>query len=273
MGRREYVLLWSPERAEQGRLVREIPPWAITAERFGEDPNKPMPHMIDYYTLQGKEGKVAFLMGVRANESMIRYRTVTQKINENYINRPYGLPKSVPLRFAKVIYDWTTDDVLKFIDEEHGAKYCDYYDYAAMSGANTRVGIPLHSVAARRINDVVYTEPEFYDALYDAFPDIEAQRRLWKDFDIEKLIKAYADAGWAGVRECIEDNMLTPGIKRTAKAFVAAYKKKHAGDKFSYPIDHLVRTLLLNEFHATAPSPVGPKTRADRMRKATLASE
>lgn len=268
MGRREYVLLWSPERAAQGRLIREMPEGAITAQHFGEDPNKSMPQMVDYYTLQGKEGRVAFLMGVRANESMIRYRTVTQKINENYINRPYGLPKSVPLRFAKIIYDWTSDDVFKFITEEHNAEYCAYYDYAAMSGANTRVGIPLHSVAARRINDVVYTEPEFYDALYSAFPDIEAQRRLWKDFDIEKLISMYAKARWAGVRQCIEDNMLTPGIKRTAKAFVAAYKKKHALDKFSYPIDHLIRTLLLNEFHSTAPSPVGPKTKADRMRKA-----
>jgi len=49
--------------------------------------------------------------------------------------------------------------------------------------------------------------------------------------------------------------------------FVAKYRKKHFADPFSYPLDHLARTLLLNEFFHTAPSPVGPKTRSDTMRR------
>ena len=160
--------------------------------------------------MQGKEGKVAFLTGIRANESMIRYRSVVQKLHENYINRPFRLSKAIPLRLVKPIYDWNTDDVLKYI-MDNNFPYCDYYDYAAMSGANTRVGIPLHSVAARRLNDVITTEPEFYDALYEVYPHIEAQRRLWGDFDIEKLISSYAKKSWDGVRDCINDNMLSEG--------------------------------------------------------------
>lgn len=265
LGRREWVLLWSPKRAKEGRLVREMLPGSITAESFGLDPGKPLPYSIDYYTMQGKEGRVAFVTGVRANESMMRYRSIVQKLHENYIVRPYKLSKSIPLRFAKVIYDWTTDDVLKYI-QDNDASYCEYYDLAAISGANTRVGIPLHAIAARRLNDVVITEPEFYDALYRAFPQIDAQRRLWKDFDVEALVKDYASASWDGVRDCIDENMLTPGIHKSAMGFVAKYRKKHVNDPFSYPIDHLIRTLLLNEFHHTAPSPVGPKTRAHTMR-------
>ena len=34
------------------------------------------------------------------------------------------------------------------------------------------------------------------------------------------------------------------------------------GDPFSYPIDHLVRTLLLNEFRLTSPSPVRSRMRS-----------
>ena len=49
------------------------------------------------------------------------------------------------MRFAKVIYDWGVNDVFKYI-HDMGADYCDFYDYAALSGANQRVGIPLHSV-------------------------------------------------------------------------------------------------------------------------------
>jgi len=176
------------------------------------------------------------------------------------------MKKSIPLRFAKVIYDWTTDDVLKFIDEEHNAKYSEYYDLAAISGSNTRVGIPLHSVAIRRIGDVVATEPEFYDRLYKCFPHIDAQRRWWPEYDIEKVITSYSILGWTGVKQCIDDNMLTPGIKKRAMAFAAEFRKKAAKDPYSYPIAWLIRNLLLNEFNITSVNPIGPKTKAYTMR-------
>jgi len=273
LGQRAYILLWSGNREAEGRLFRPYPDNCIRAEHFGLSSKEEIPKGIDHYTMQGKQGKVAFITGVRANESMIRYRTVVQKLHENYINHPYGLPKKMPLKFAKIIYDWTADDALKFITEEHNASYCEYYDFAAMSGANQRVGIPLHSVAARRLEDVIRTEPEFYDELYKVFPEIDAQKRLWAEFDIERLIDIYAQTGWDGVKMCVEDSMLTPGMKRDALSYCHDYKKKHATDAFSYPIDHLLRTLLLNNFHGDAPSPVGPRTRAHSVRMAALAKE
>ena len=272
LGAREYILLWSKMRESQGRLFRPYPDGCIRAEHFGLDSAKAIPRRIDEYTMQGKKGSTAFITGVRANESMIRYRTVTQKLHENYINRPFKLSKAVPLRFAKVIYDWTSDDVIKFITEEHGAEYCKYYDYAAMSGANQRVGIPLHAIAARRLNDVIRTEPEFYDGLVRIFPHIDAQRQLWSEFDIELLIDAYADEGWKGVKHCIDDNVLTPGLHNLAMRYTNEFKKKHVNDPYGYPVDHLVRTILLNSF-VGSPSPVGPKTKAHNKRVSLLQSE
>lgn len=269
LGQREYILLWSKGREDEGRLFRPFPENSIRAEHFGIDPYQPIPRAIDEYTMQGKKGNTAFITGIRANESMIRYRTVVQKLHENYINRPFKLSKAIPMRFAKVIYDWTSADVLKFITEEHGAKYCEYYDYAAMSGANQRVGIPLHSIAARRLNDVIRTEPEFYDGLWDVYPQIEAQRQLWGEFDIEALIADYSADGWQGVRNCIDDNMLTPGFHSTAMTYTHEYKKKHALDPYGYPVDHLIRTLMLNAF-VGSPTPVGPKTKAHAMRLKAL---
>lgn len=268
LGRREYCLIWSAKREREGRLYREMPSWAITAEHFGLDREQVLPQSIDYYTMQGKSGKVAFLTGVRANESMVRYRSCVQKLHENYINIPYRMNKSIPLRFAKVIYDWTTSDVLKFISEEHGANYCEYYDYAALAGANTRVGVPLHAVAIRRIKDVTGTEPEFYDRLVQCFPHIDAQRRLWEDFDLEALIEIYASQNWTGVAQCIEDNVLTPGLRQRAMAFASEFRKKHNKDPYSYPINWLIRNLLINEFNITSVNPVGPKTRAHSLRLA-----
>lgn len=262
LGRREYCLLWSGMREKQGRLIRPIPDWAIRAEHFGLDPTKKIIESIDYYTMQGKKGKVAFITGVRANESMIRYRSCVQKLHENYIVIPYKMKKNIPLRFAKVIYDWTADDVFKFITEEHNATYCEYYDYAALTGSNSRVGIPLHAVAIRRIGDVVATEPEFYDRLVECFPQIDAQRRWWPEFNIEAVIMRYASEGWDGVKRCIEENVLTPGLKKRAMAYTAEFRKKHAKDKNSYPIHWLIRNLLMHEFVTTAVNPIGPGTKA-----------
>ena len=273
LGRRETIMLWDPWREDEDRLVREMPPWAITAENFGLPLDLPVPGLVDKYTVHGKTGMTAFIMGVRANESMIRYRSCVQKLHENYIVRPYRLSKSIPLRFGKPIYDWTANDVMKFVQVEHGAEYCEYYDYANMVGANARVGIPLHSVAVRRIGDLVATEPEFFDSLYLAFPEIDGQRRMWADFDMEALIDYYADKEWEGVKECIADNMGDPLLQHTAKLYAANYRNKWASDQWSYPIDWLIRTLMLNEFASTAVNPVGPKTKAYAKRAATAAAD
>lgn len=266
LGKREHIILWGKLRGEEGRWVRDMPPWAINAQYFGLDNSKTLPEQTDFYTMQGKRGNTAFITGVRASESMVRYRSVVQKLHENYIVTPYRLKRGIPLKLAKVIYDWNTDDVFKFIVEEHGYPYCEYYDLAALTGSNTRVGIPLHAVAIRRIGDVVETEPDFYDRLVTCFPHIDAQRRWWPDFNIEKLINKYAQQGFSGALALIEDFMLGDDRKREAKAYVAKFRQKHLQDPYGYPISWLMRTLLLNEIDYNSPTPVGPKTKAHAVR-------
>jgi len=267
MGMRQLVLLWSAFREECGMLLRDFPENAIRAEAFGLSGNMQLPRRIDEYTMQGKRGSVAFITGVRANESMVRYRSVTQKLHENYINRPQGLPKGIPLRFAKILYDWTSDDVLKFIHEEHNASYCKYYDYAALGGANQRVGTPLFSTAARRLTDVIKTEPEFYDSLIELYPEIETQVHLWGEYDIELLVEVFSDEGWDGVKECIDIHFLDEDYRRYALTFADKFRSAHKKDPYAYPLDHLVRTLLLNAIMGS-PSPVGPQTIAHKKRLA-----
>lgn len=268
LGRRQSVILWSEKRRKEGRLVRDIPPYAITGKHFGISHDQHPPEPIDYYTMQGKKGSVAFITGVRANESMIRYRSLVQKLHENYIVTPYKGKKGMPMKFAKIIYDWQTADVFKFIIEEHGERYCEYYDSAALTGSNTRVGIPLHSVAIRRIGDVVATEPEFYDRLVECFPYIDAQYRYWPVFDLEAVVERYAKMGFDGAKKFIDDYMIGPTKTQRAKAFVAEYRRKHIADPRSYTIYSLINSLFM---HSLAPSraasPIGPKTRVHSVRQ------
>ena len=125
LGKREHIILWGKIRGEEGRWVRDMPSWAINAHHFGLDHSRSLPEQTDFYTMQGKKGNTAFITGVRASESMVRYRSVVQKLHENYIVTPYRLKSGIPLKLAKIIYDWNTDDVFKFIAEEHGYPYCE----------------------------------------------------------------------------------------------------------------------------------------------------
>lgn len=267
LGRRQSVLFWSEKRKNEGRLVRDMPPFAINGKHFGLSHEETLPQSIDYYTMQGKTGSVAFLTGVRANESMIRYRSLVQKLHENYIVTPYKMKKSIPLKFAKVIYDWQIDDVFKFLNEEHNAEYCSYYDVAAMTGSNTRVGIPLHAIAIRRIGDVIVTEPEFYDRLVTAFPYIDAQRLYWSSLDVDYIINKYASLGFDGASMFIEDYIIGETKTKRARVFVAEFRRKHLSDPRSYTIYQLIRTLLLSQIASVvSASPIGPKTKVHAVR-------
>ena len=268
LGRRQSVLFWSEKRKNEGRLVRDMPPFAINGKHFGLSHEETLPQSIDYYTMQGKTGSVAFLTGVRANESMIRYRSLVQKLHENYIVTPYKMKKSIPLKFAKVIYDWQIDDVFKFLNEEHNAEYCSYYDVAAMTGSNTRVGIPLHAIAIRRIGDVIVTEPEFYDRLVTAFPYIDAQRLYWSSLDVDYIINKYASLGFDGASMFIEDYVIGESKTKKARVFVAEFRRKHLSDPRSYTIYQLIRTLFLNQIASVvSASPIGPKTKVHSVRE------
>jgi len=273
LGYRITTLLWSEQRRKQDRLVREIPPWAITGKHFGLNHDVSLPEQTDYYTMQGKKGNVAFLTGVRASESMVRYRSIVQKLHENYIVTPYKLKRGIPLKFAKIIYDWNTNDVFKFIIEEHGADYCEYYDLAVATGSNTRIGIPLHATAIRRIGDVIATEPEFYDRLYECFPYVDAQRRVWPEYDVEKVIASYAKDGFAGASAFIDKYLVGSRRQMEARVFVSKFRKKHLTDPHGYPVAWLIRNLMLNEIDVNSPTPVGPRTKAHTIRTADLEQE
>jgi predicted phosphoadenosine phosphosulfate sulfurtransferase len=266
LGYRLTTVLWSQQRGEQNRWLRDMPEFAINANDFGLSHDSSLPEQTDYYTMQGKKGNVAFLTGVRASESMVRYRSVVQKLHENYINTPYKLKAGIPLKFAKVIYDWNTNDVFKFIIEEHNAEYCEYYDLAVATGSNTRVGIPLHATAIRRIGDVIATEPEFYDRLWECFPFIDAQRRWWPEFDSESLIARYSGRGFDGASEFIDEYLVGDRRKMEARVYVSKFRKKHLQDPYGYPVSWLIRNLMLNEIDVNSPTPVGPKTKANAVR-------
>jgi predicted phosphoadenosine phosphosulfate sulfurtransferase len=108
---------WSPWDPEERDLwVRPLPPEARTALAGFETGGTPMtrltiPQANGLLFPPETSGRAAVLMGIRAQESMTRYRAVARRHQENYII-PYQ-DKTSQGNVWKVypIYDWATEDV------------------------------------------------------------------------------------------------------------------------------------------------------------------
>ncbi len=94
---------WAPE--DRDRWCRELPPEAIT-ELPGFD-RQPIPE-LNGLLFPPAEGSVGVIVGLRAAESLRRYRAVAHRVADNYI-APDAYAKYIHL--VKPIYDWSTEDV------------------------------------------------------------------------------------------------------------------------------------------------------------------
>ena len=99
--------------------------------------------------MQGVKGKIAFINGIRADESLIRLASCLSKKNENYINST-----AVPnVKLCKPIYDWSQDDIFLYFYKKN-IKYCGIYDMQVLNRDQLRVATPLHAENAKRFFNI-----------------------------------------------------------------------------------------------------------------------
>lgn len=167
-------------------------------------------------------GKVCAVTGIRAAESLVRYRSAVNKLNENYITASgSGLkghdaarPGAPSVMLGKPIYDWQENDVLRYIWENE-LRYAPAYDHQHLIGQALRVSTPLHAESARHFGKLRQTEPEFYAQLIDLFPDMQLHERYWGELDREALERRYGQS-LAGVRQYILDRITDPKLQPLA---------------------------------------------------------
>lgn len=196
---------------------------------------------MDELTATKYKGSIAYMTGIRASESLVRYRSVVNKLNENYINRIEGNANS-RIRMVKPIYDWEENDVLKFL---HDNEYplASMYQGQELVGSPLRVGPPLGQ-ASKRIGWLREIEPEFYQAIIDEFPDMEIQDRYWSEFDQDKLVAKYSKDGFKGVIRYIQEN-IDPGPYRdkVVKRY-RMYKAMAENRPEQFPPEHLLKVTV-----------------------------
>lgn len=242
LGKTYEYIQWDPAR----KWIREKPDFAITASE-GEVFDQ---YSMDAFAVKGVKGKIAFINGIRADESIIRFSSCLSKKNENYINAT----QAHNVKLCKPIYDFTEKDIFKYL-HDNNIKYCAIYDNQMWNGQNLRVSTPLHSESAKEFHKVRTVYPKFYQQLVDVFPEMVVQEKYWKELDRYGAIYQYPKT-WQGIFQYIddnlEDNMKTLAKQRVRQAIKSREERLKKGlgkeNLGGYPILYVFKCIVNGQF-------------------------
>lgn len=182
-----YWSPWAPE--DQDRWVRPLPPEAIT-ELPGYDAADPE-HRKSIPEISGllfppALGNCAFILGIRADESITRRRAVSFRTTDNYIvkhSSGYGGTGKVMgwgnLWKAYPIYDWRTPDVW-LAPKLLGWDYCHVYDLMdkiGISPSQQRLAPPFGEEPMQGLHQWHLIEPELWFRMCARVPGAATARR------------------------------------------------------------------------------------------------
>lgn len=156
-------IIWDKNRTHH----RVLPPEAIT------DPD----HIYDsvgedLFIASSWPGRVVIATGLRTSESLIRYRSVANKLSEPWLAKS----KADGVNMCRPIYDWAENDVLKYL-MDNGIAPAEVYHAQGWHGGELRTSA---LTAVEQIRDVARmraTDPDAYEALVEAYPDAATMGR------------------------------------------------------------------------------------------------
>ncbi len=235
LGVSHSYIQWDPARP----WVREKPAWGISLEP-GDD------RVFDQYTMDGFTsryfaGKMAFITGIRAAESIMRFRASVNKLNDNYINAVSD-PAARNVALCKPLFDWSENDVLKYL-HDGGHALCPLYDHQMWNGIGLRVSTPLHAESAKRFDMLRGTSPDFYDRVITVFPEMLAHERYYGDLDSDAVKRRYGES-LAGVLAWINENITDEAsLELALKRYYSAEGRARQWPE-SYPPRHLLNAFM-----------------------------
>jgi predicted phosphoadenosine phosphosulfate sulfurtransferase len=237
MGEQQDYIQWDPNR----RWIREKPDFAITLEDLDLPPDTVLSqYNLDDITIRNLKGKVCVLSGVRAAESLLRFRSVVNKLHDNYINASSNRRATM----GKPIYDWQEKDIFKYF-YDNDIKYCSIYDNQIWGRRGLRVASAISSEAAKDFGNTREVDPDLYEAVIDVFPEMRLQERYFSEIDKKALVAKYSSS-WAGIEQWILENVQDPNqLKKTMKEFQLC-KTRAETLPDNYPLDYVFKSIMNN---------------------------
>lgn len=234
MGVVKDYIQWDNSRA----WVRPKPEYSITLPET--DRRVFDQYNCDAYVATFFKGKVALVNGIRASESLIRYRASVNKLTENYINAVPS-PQAKNVKLVKPIFDWQEDDVFKYFYDK-GIRYCPLYNNQMFSQQSLRVSTPCHAESAKQFHKLRSTSATLYQQVVTIFPDMVVQERYFKDYDRKSAIKECSSLG--EIKAWIIDNIKDPAEFNLAKKRFNSVVKRYKKYPSSYALKHILTQFI-----------------------------
>lgn len=236
LGVNQDYIQWDPNR----EWMRPKPEWALTEKDLGLKEGYVLSqYTCDPVTIRNLKGRIAICTGVRAVESLQRFRAVVNKTGkENYISNGSGSKRASSVR---PIFDWVENDVFRFF-YDYGIEYCPVYDAQAWMQGCLRVSSALATSSARNFGIYRATSPEMYERSIELFPEMTSQDRYFKEYDRAQVSEQHAQS-WKTIEQWVKDNVLDEHQQETAlrklrDARVRARRYPHA-----YPLKYVFRQM------------------------------
>lgn len=248
------LICWEPGkhkvwmRPKEPDSIQHIP-WDRTKQTV-RDKNKGFGFYDVLDNFQASRPHTAFLVGLRATESMNRFRAVAKNPGwkdcywATRIHRAEGSASFYPL------YDWNFHDVWKFIYDNR-IRYSRIYDYQWKKGMpqnEIRVSSLIHEKSFKALVELPEFEPKTYDRLLKRVKGIQVGHLYGKDARLlraRKLPKNYKS--WLEYRD-----FLLATYPDESKKWI--FEKRFAGHlRNNYVARQECRQLLLNDYENNLP--------------------
>lgn len=202
------LICWEPGRHSvwmRSRDARAIhaPPWDRATETV-RDKHKGFGFYDALENFQRCYSGTAFVVGLRATESMNRWRTMVKHPVDVGGESVYWGTRKGGNTALYPIYDWNFSDVWRYIHDT-GLKYSGIYDYQfkkGMSVQEMRVSSLIHEKSFKAICELPEFEPKTYDRLLKRVKGMSFAQETGKQskmFKARKLPKNYRS--WTQYRD------------------------------------------------------------------------
>jgi len=175
-------------------------------------------YKFDKVLFEKKNRRVCTLVGIRADESLIRFSGITNS-KVSYLTKNPALKNAT---LGKPIYDWKQNDIFKYF-YDNDIEYCQVYDMQIFNKDSLRVATVLHAEAAKQLHKVKTLDPELYNNIMNIFPEVDVQARYYKDAvkgnstKIALLYKEKCNGDyWQAIYRYIEENITDKHQKNEA---------------------------------------------------------
>ena len=235
--------LWMHPRKKENILTKT---WSH--ETKIADKNKGFGFYDVLYNFELSFENTAFLVGLRADESLNRYRTMVK--HKGYKDIYWSTKRAGTNYTFYPIYDWGFHDVWKYIGEQK-IRYHKYYDFAYKKGKHIneiRVSSLTHEKSFKSIQDLPEFEFDTYEKLLKRIKGISFAQETAKDkkmFKVQTLPKNYKS--WREYR----DFLLATYPDESKKPIFEKRFKKHLDNE--YVARQQCKQLILNDYENNFP--------------------